>query len=457
MKYTEELHWILDKVGKPLNGDDEYRQNIEFVHSLGLKCDCVGWSTLKLSDPGADEILDAIEKFCKENSWTARGLYFRKYIDVESDWYELVPTDIRDSTDAGNVETVSNNGRKLKLPVLRAFHELQPGPKFACWDSGILVPERFRNTCIKHGIEDIDFCWVQDKGKYAAEQYFLLYSNRMIRHILSHKGIEKDGAARITAAGGYLPRIVSIFHTMQQINLQTCYPASDMPASGIAYAYYAGPDAIVGGHTILIHKDVAQILLREKALPSNALRPVPVVEEIPGGYILQETREKDRPTAEYIVHMLKEYEKLKSTSRPIHMISDKDAMKLLRNEKKERKNDFQKALPKSCDVGVADKRFLPLEPYYRITNGGYLSDECEYQLLPFEQAVEHTHSFVEWMALEELTQNTPNGVVFAKCSDGDLVLLCADGSVVRFSHEMPESIDNWPSLSQFFLDAITEC
>lgn len=456
MKYIEELHWILDKEGNRFN-DDEYRQNIEFVHSLGLKCDCVGWSTLKLSDPSVDQILDAIEKFCKENGWKARGLYFRKYIDVESDWYELAPTDIRDSTDAGNMETVSENGNKLKLPVLRAFHELQPGPKFACCDSGILVPERFRNVCIGHGITDVDFCWVQDKGKYAAEQYFLLYGNNMISHILSDKGIEKEGLDRMTAAGGYLPKIASVFHKMQQINLQTCYLASDMPAGGIAYAYYAGPYAIVGGHTILIHKEVAKILIREKALSASALRPAPIVEEIPGGYALQETREKDRPTSEYMVRMLMEYERLKASPHPVYMISEKDALKLMRNAKKERKNDFQKALPKSCDVGLTDKRYLPLEPYYRITNGGYLSEEYEYQLLPFEQAIAHTHLFMERMALEELVENIPNGVVFAQCPDGDSVILCVDGSVVRVSHEIPEIIDQWPSLPQFFFDAITGC
>ena len=455
MKYTEELHWILNKEGKCFNEDDEYRQNVEFVHSLGLKCDCVGWSTLDLSNPKADEILNAIDQFCKENGWKARGVYFREYIDVQSDWYELIPTDIRDSTDAGNIETVSDHENRLKLPVLRAFHELQSGPQFAFWDTGILVPERFRNVCLKHDIDDVEFCWVQDKGKYAAEQYFLLYSNKMIPHILSDKGIEQDGMDRMIAAGGYLPKIGSIFHTMQQINLQMCYLAEDMPTGGIAYAYYAPPNTFIGGYKILIHKDIAQILLQEKALPPNALRPAPVVEKIPDGYVLQETREKERPTLEYIAHMLTEYEKLASTQRPVYMISEKDALKLLRNGKKERKSDFQKALPKSCDVGLTDQRYLPLESYYRVANGGLLSDE--YQLLPFDQAQEQTLSFAEQMALEELLEKKPNGVVFAKCPDGDYILLGTDGSVIRFSHEVPEVIDQWPTLAQFLSHAITEC
>lgn len=51
MRYTEKLDWILDKIGGPLWSEEKARQNIEFVHSLGLKCDAVGWSTLDLTSP----------------------------------------------------------------------------------------------------------------------------------------------------------------------------------------------------------------------------------------------------------------------------------------------------------------------------------------------------------------------------------------------------------------------
>ena len=42
MNYIEQLDWILDKNGHPGNQESMYLDNIEFVHSLGLKCDCVG-------------------------------------------------------------------------------------------------------------------------------------------------------------------------------------------------------------------------------------------------------------------------------------------------------------------------------------------------------------------------------------------------------------------------------
>ena len=48
------------------------------------------------------------------------------------------------------------------------------------------------------------------------------------------------------------------------------------------------------------------------------------------------------------------------------------------------------------------------------------------------------------------------GQLIAKCPDGDTVLLCKNNVVVRFSHETPEVVEQWPSLAQFFVDAIND-
>ena len=452
MQYTEELLWILDKQGVRLKGDEEYRQNIDFVHSLGLKCDCVGWCRLDLSNPRTDEILAAIETFCKEEGWTARGLYTRNYTQVESDWYELVCTDIKENTEADWCDVESNHGDMLKIVNIRAYHEMRPSPKY--WMESLLVPERFRNVCMEQNITDAHFCWVRDKGKYAAEQYFFLYAAQQIPHIAVSRGFQKSDAERIAAAGGYLPRIASIFSVLQQINLQDCYLAQDMPVGGMAYAYSPRTFTYWGRNNILIHKDVADLLLREKALSPSALRPAPIMDTVPGGYVLDDTHKKPYPNASYTAQMLLEYEKLKASPRPVRMVTEKDALKMLRTAKRERKADFQKALPKKQEITSEDERFLPLEPYYRISNGGYLSDE--YRLLAFSCALDENKHFQQRLVLEELLEEQPDGIVFAKCPDGDCILLCADGTVIRFSHEVPEIIDQWPSLAQFIFDAASE-
>lgn len=87
-----------------------------------------------------------------------------------------------------------------------------------------------------------------------------------------------------------------------------------------------------------------------------------------------------------------------------------------------------------------------------IANGGYLSDE--YKLLPHAQAIIENNQFHKQLKTEELLEEKLDGIVIAKCPDGDSILLFKNGNVLRFSHEAPEIINQWPSLSHFIIDAI---
>ncbi|MDY4886698.1 MAG: hypothetical protein SO533_03540 [Eubacteriales bacterium] len=453
MKTIETLDWILDKNDKRINREEEYLLNIEFVHSLGLKCDCVGWSKLDLQNPRADEILFAIDRFCKQNGWKARGIYTRKYTDYTSDWYELVPTTFKDNTLCDyDDECESERGEKVRVFNLRAYHELRSSPKW--WYESILVPERFRDACVRHGITDVDFCWARDKGKYQAEQYFHLYANKQVPTIAEGKKLTIEDREKIDALGGYLPKIADVFYNLQLINLQDCYIESDIPNCNIALAYSPRTFTYCGKNKFLIHKNFVQILLQEKAISESDLMPAMVVKELPGGYTLSHTIMPDRPIASCLQNSITEYEKLKNTERPLRMISEKDALKLLRLAKKDRKEDFKKAFPKAKSVDIAETNYAPIFPYYLIANGGYLSDE--YELLPYDIATEENKLFAQELLTEELLDAKPDGIVIAKCPDGDKILLCSDGKVIRFSHEQPVATEEWVSLAQFVADAINE-
>ena len=452
MKIIEILDWILDKNDKQINGEEEYLLNIEFVHSLGLKCDCVGWSKLDLQNPRANEILSAIDSFCKKNGWKARGIYTRTYADYTSDWYEIVPAAFKDNTLYDSYECESERGETVKIFNLRAYHELRPSPKW--WYESILVPERFRDACVRHGITDVDFCWARDKGKYQAEQYFHLYCNKQIPTIAEGRNITIEDRDKIDALGGYLPKIADIFYKLQLIDLQECYIESDIPNCNIALAYCPKTFTYCGRNKFLIHKDFAQKLLQEKAISQSDLTPAVVVKELPSGYTLSHTVMPDRPIASCMQKSIAEYEKLKRTERPLRLISEKDAVKLLRLAKKERKEDFKKAFTKAKSVDITETSYAPLLPYYLIANGGYLSDE--YELLSYDIATEENMLFTEELLTEELLEIKPDGIVIAKCHDGDKVLLCTDGKVIRFSHEEPVATEEWVSLAQFIADAINE-
>ena len=455
MKYSEELLWILDKPGRTLHNQEEaIQENIAFVHSLGLKCDCVGWCKMDLSNPRTPEILSSISTFCKENGWKARCLYTRKYVEVESVWYELVPTYFKDNTPWDRIETVTNENKKIYTRVIRAFHELSPSPKIRKWGEDIYVPERFRNFCIQNSIDDLDFCWAKDIGKYEAEQYFHVYGNRLVPQIAVDYDLKKSNIKLISAAGGWLPEIANIFHELQQVNLQDCYLAEDLPDSGIAYVYIPRTFSSVARHTILLHKEIVQSLLKQKVLPLSALRPAAVVKSLPGGYSLKHTQVIERPTGQFMSTMLMEYEKLKNTVRPIRMVSEKVALKTLRLAKKERKEDFQKGLPKPKSETLLYTDYNVLIPYYSVTDGCFLSDE--YEFLSSMKAMKENEEFQESLSNEELLDAKPEGIVIGRCPDGDAILLCNDGKVVRFSHEEPVAVEQWPTLAQFFVDAINE-
>ena len=137
-------------------------------------------------------------------------------------------------------------------------------------------------------------------------------------------------------------------------------------------------------------------------------------------------------------------------SRPGQNITDNDALKALRKAKLERKNDFSKGMPQANRDIIVGTKYSPLISYYAVADGGYISDE--YRFLSYTDANRENEEFYIEIENEELLNEIISGIVFASCADGDLILLRPDGSVARFSHEVPEIIETWQSAAQFFVD-----
>lgn len=90
--------------------------------------------------------------------------------------------------------------------------------------------------------------------------------------------------------------------------------AGDLPDGGITYAYIPRTSSSIGRHTVLLHKDIVQSLLKQKILPLSALKPAAVVKSLLGGYSLKRTQAIDRPTIQFMNRMPAEYEKPKKHS-----------------------------------------------------------------------------------------------------------------------------------------------
>ena len=456
MQFKEELLWILDKNGVRFSDGDKWekarKENIAFVHSLGKKCDCVGWSVLKRDDPKTEEILDRITAFCKENGWTARGLYIREYENLETDWYAIQSVFFKDGT-CGYLESIPDrDGGSLKTNEISAYRELISGPK--AWGINLYLPDRFRKAYLKHNLSGLDFCWVKDTGRYAAEQYFWAFGTARIPRVATGWGLRKQDVRKLGPDSGWISRLGEVIGEWTQLQLPYCYLKEDMPAGGIAYAHIPQTYHCCGLYEVLVHKDVAQLLLKEKAISPNALKPVPVVDVLPGGYSLMDTDACPRPMETYMAQSIAEHEKLIAKPRPERKISEKDALKVMRKAKAERKEDFQKKLPKKQEAELLETEFAPLVPYYKVAEGGFLSDE--YELLAQKESLVETTDFYLLLAKEELLENQPDGMVIARCANGDKVLLLKEGRVIRFSHEAPEVAEEWETLAQFVFDAVSE-
>ena len=451
MRIIETLDWIIDYNDSRIVDDEKYKLNIEFVHSLGLKCDCVGWCKLDLSHPNLDEILCKIKAYCKNMNCRVRAYYKRTYVDYESDWYELIPTDFNDNTVCGSEEYKSVRGKTVKVFSLRACNETKSAPKE--WYESIFVPERFRDACIRNNISGVEFCWAKDKGKYQAEQYFCLYSDYNASSVISDKGILNGDKKRISALGGALSKVVEVVDTFQNIELQNCYLEHDLPSGMIAHAYVPRNFSYVGRNAFLIHKSLAEILLKVKAISEKVLRPAMITRDIPGGYISEKTEAMDRPCADCLSQSIVEYERLKNKERPIRSVTEKDALKIFKSAKRERKEDFGKPLSKALENDIAETKYAPLLSYYLIADGAFMSDE--YRLLSYENAILENKVFIENLESEELLKEKPCGIVFAKCADGDSVLLSDNGNVIRFNHEEPVVCCEWVNLHAFVSD-VTE-
>lgn len=327
-----------------------------------------------------------------------------------------------------------------------------------------LVPERFRDVCVQQGWTDVEFCWAQDKGKYDAHQYFHIYPRHAAAHMTDSTrfGYELDkpgpgdvqSLLRMQQLGGSLPRLTRTFYRLD-VSLPTCYLAAELPAGGFSSAYMPPRrEGWTGVQRILVHRERAEVLVRSKALQPAMLKPVPVLDAFPVGYQAEERTVQPIPAQSVREELLRAYTALKATERPVRLVTEKEALKLLRSAKKLRGEDFGKAMPKAKAALLDGTAYEPLVPYYQIVSSGYLSDE--YELLPHERAAEETAAFRAEMAAEELLEEKPDGVVFAQCPDGDRVLLQPDGAVIRFSHEAPEAVNTWPGLPQFMADAVNE-
>lgn len=488
MKSDEELLWIMDYTRSSISYEEEYpdrsisknewlerkqrkfyekiKQNVEFVHSLGFKCDSVGWSSLDLNRHDIDFVLEKINIFAFEEKLYLRGVYSRKFSDFESEWY-LLESKYLSNDEWSSTYVIDRDGNPLKIDEVYAYKI----PKFTqvLWDYGLpQVYEGFRDCCVNHGFSGVDFYWIRDIGRYNATQFFGLIIENIVPEFacdryLSYcdskvKGYRSFDHAvdsplyqKFLALGGKLPKLSQMFYDLD-IRLPIQLPRNKMPKTDFSYVNFRNND--YSAHYTLIKRRAADILLTENVIRKEYLTPVILYDIEPEGYFIQTSESLKFPSEEAIKKLDLDYDKLKKNPKPVRKVSEKDALKLLKNVKSLRPEDFNKGLSKKKLETLFDSPYKLFSLYYLISDGGYLSDE--YNFLSYSESIKETQVYTIEIDKEDLLIDRHIGVVVAKCADGDLVLTYNDGSVKRISHETMDVCENWETVAQFFFDVLTD-
>lgn len=449
MSYTETLIWRLDSSAHGAKFEADLEKGADFVRSLGLESEGIGWCEVDLSTPKCDEMLDQIGRFCKQTGMKAKGHYTRKYCAADSEWYRLKFDVFRAHETSDTFETVKDaRGKDLQLEKVRAY-TLTGGFKES--QSQHCVPASFVDACAANGFNDLRFCWLRDVGRYAGTQYFAVLPEERAERVMGSFGYQWKSSSpalmrlkpmykTMVKLGGKLPKLAEIFGELD-ICLPNSYQRDDMPYTNFAYAYV--PQSGLPKNDLLIDRQAAEKLIACGALHEDQLEPVCVCDAPISGYTVKKTAEKPFPTDAVLAERMDEYKSYISKEHPPRTISEKEAVKLFKITKTERPEDFEKPLPKKRRDELTDTEFAPLIPYYSVCGSGYLSDE--FRLLDISEAKDET---------ARLNELGIDGTAIVECGDTDMVLLTPNGNVVQIERDEPEIINSWDSLAAFFVYAM---
>lgn len=438
----ENLTWIIDRDWNICKDEEAYSRNRDFVHSLGLKCDYVGWCDYNLGDTNLDIILAKMKQYKENNSVEVqglRGIYRRAFYLGESDWYILDLKWINASYQESDKEIVA-----YKIPKNCNYIYEYDDYTMAT------VSDEFRKACIEEQFSGIKFEWFRDVGKYKSEQYFKVYFSDKTPYFYSCNNLSINSAndrASLNKLGGSLPKLLSIFYKLE-INIPIVIKRTDLPSTDFSYYKYHKPDYVEEG--FLIRKRVAEALLQKRIISKSDLKMISLVTEVPEEYQEYASEELLKVSEEDIHNSQTCYEEFMKTPRSDRKISEKEVLKALRKQKKEEKEYFNKPLSRRYCEDLIGTIYEIMIPYYKICDGAAISNE--YTLLAYKESVMQTKEFVELMKYEEGLEPI-QGIAIAKCADGDVVILNEEKQVFRVSHEDWQIIESWDNVETFLFQA----
>ncbi|MDO5292269.1 MAG: hypothetical protein Q4F05_05910 [bacterium] len=462
MKIEEKLSWIADGPWRM----DDYTESLEFVHSFGLKCDCVGWTTINIQSEKDLELLEQIREKADKEHIFLRAYYEKKISEIETDWYILKPKVLQD-VEGADLNTIKG----YKVPKgchIFNFSNTLPG-----------VSEKFIKACKQNNLTGATFSWLPDTARYQALPYYNLIPEQMISRIAGETesfrkysyrfhGIDKNTKreryrkkgynreellklySQADSSGGHLTFLESIIDNYDYVDIPIMIDEKGVPDTDFAYLAHERR------FEILIRKSATVKLIATGVLAEKDLVPVSYFDEKKNSLMIMECETKQFSMLKSAEELFQLQEEWKKKKYPVYIPTEKITLKALRQAKKENKEFYHKPLKKVIAESLIGTELESMLPYYRISDGGFISDEIEYYA--FENVEIKTKEFLtEIKNEEELLEEMPqllNCNVIGHAINGDHILLEKMGSVLRYDHEDPTLSIRWDSIFEFFYENI---
>lgn len=463
LKINETLLFILDSINSKSIFDDKVtNENIKFIHSLNLKCDCVGWCKIQLNEK-TDQLLNKIKDFALQNKRVVRGWYEKKSTEFDSDFFILNAKYLSNLYD--DYESfLDQNKNELKIGTIKAYK--LPKSENIFWDSPLpIVSESFKEICIKNKLTGIDFYWIKDTGKYKAKQFFAPILNNKITEFACDKGLSycnsisllnknpilpknSDLFKNFQNLGGYLPVLSQIFYDLN-VSLPLKVNSSFLPNTDFSYVYCNKKDYIC--EELILNKKAKNILLSEGAINQKQLTPIEIVEIYPPGYTVLKSDDAPYPNEDGLNNIANCYNAFLQKEKPIKNISEKECIALLKEYKRNDSKNFKKALAKSVQLTLENTEYACILPYYKIGSEILLNDEIT--LIDLNQSKIETAEYIALLEKEELHDEKIIGIVIAKGIDGDYYVL-DQNKVFRINHEDMTVFEEWDCIHFFISEAL---
>ena len=448
MKIKEKISTIVKENRRP----DDYSLGIDFMHSFGLKCDCVGWSQINLD---SEEKIKLVKRMCEEakkQKLNLRCSYTKEITDIDTDWYIIEPS-FKLNYDYTNYDEISKTETFIGYKIPKGINLLYIG-------SNIAVSEHFMNVCKKEKFTGISFVWAMDTGRYKAPPYFWMFSEEAVLNpSTGGQWINHDSPAtrrknepycrQVDENGGNLTLLNEIFYSIEFSSCPIMIDEKYVPETDFAVVSDDG-----NWNRLLVRKIVAEKLLDDGVIKKKELVPVLYYDKVKHGLLITKFKPEKFLNQNQICKLEEEYQKFLKKEKHEYIPTEKATLALLRKVKRENKDRFEKALKKSIVHTLVETKLATMIPYYSIANGGELSDEVNFYR--YEEVASMTKEFLEELykeetILEELPQ-LKDPIVIGATANGDTILLLTNDKIMRYDHEDPTLSQEWNSVFEFFYD-----